>query len=286
MTLPTNAPVADVVAVPFRGGEVLTVDVNGKPYVVLRPAFESIGLDADQQVRKTQRQHWARTKTLTVQASDGRPRDMVTADLRTFLMALATIPVARVAKDVQDALKAYQNEVADVIEAYWTKGSVENPRLSTQSALLAITAQSEIERAAVARAQIELLGVAVSTGLLDKLWATGKTHIIAARGIGEEAELPAELKPLYVPDFIKSKGVTKKRDIISIQSWFGIRVGDLCRLNNVEVPEKRPREQIDGTMRDTIAWRVEHLPQFEQVWKTFYAEKYDRPMALMLDGMA
>jgi hypothetical protein len=147
---------------------------------------------------------------------------------------------------------------------------------------VAIAAQSEIDRAHIARAQIEMLGVAVSTGLLDKLWATSKTHVIAARTIGEEPEQPPELKPLYVPDFLKTKGVTKKKDVTSVMSWFGRRVSDLCTADGVEVPEKRPRELPDGTIRDTIAWRVEHLPYFERVWNIYYAEQYAQPMFLEL----
>lgn len=60
---------------------------------------------------------------------DDQARQVVTGDLRTFLMALATIPAARVADPVRPTLIAYQLEVADAIEAYWTSGRAINPRL-------------------------------------------------------------------------------------------------------------------------------------------------------------
>lgn len=123
---------SEIVHIPFHGDDLMAVDRHGRPHVVLKPAFEAIGLDADQQIRKVQRQPWATTGVTTVVAADGRVRDMVTADVRTFLMALATIPTSRVAEQARTKLVAYQSEVADVIEAYWTTGRVANPRLSDE----------------------------------------------------------------------------------------------------------------------------------------------------------
>lgn len=159
--------------------------------------------------------------------------------------------------------------------------SEEETRPAAPTAPVAIAAQAEIDRVNIARAQIEMLGVGVSTGLLDKLWATSKTHVIAARVIGEEPEMPVEMTPLYVPDFLKSKGLTAK-DINSVQSWFGRRAVEMGEANGLDVPELRPTEQTNGSIRETRAWRREHLPLFEQVWDTYYAEKYARPLVLEL----
>jgi hypothetical protein len=118
----------DLIHVPFRGSEVLAVEIEGKPWIVLRPAFDAIGLDAGRQIDNLRGRHWATTAVTAVVADDGRARDMIVADLRTFLMALATIPVSRVAEHVRPTLMAYQSEVADAIEAYWTRGHAVNPR--------------------------------------------------------------------------------------------------------------------------------------------------------------
>lgn len=116
-----------IVRVPFHGDEILTVDHAGKPHVILKPAFEAIGLDAARQIAKVQRQPWAGTAVTAVPTAGG-VQQMVTADVRTFLMALATIPAARVAEHVRPKLIEYQSDVADVIEKYWTHGQVINPR--------------------------------------------------------------------------------------------------------------------------------------------------------------
>jgi hypothetical protein len=121
----------EIVRVPFHGDTVLTVEHNGKPHVILKPAFEAIGLDAARQIAKVQRQPWAGTAVTAVPTAGG-VQQMVTADLRTFLMALATIPAARVAEHVRGKLIEYQAEVADAIEAYWTQGGAINPRATEE----------------------------------------------------------------------------------------------------------------------------------------------------------
>lgn len=118
----------DLVHIPFRDGEVLAVDVNGRPHIVLRPALENIGLDYSAQYRKLQGRSWATVGQATTVAADGRTREMVTVDLRTFLMLLATVNESSVNEAVRPALIAYQFEVADAIEAYWTKSAAAKGR--------------------------------------------------------------------------------------------------------------------------------------------------------------
>jgi hypothetical protein len=112
---------SEIVPIPFRDGEVLAVERDGRPWVVLRPAFESIGLAPDRQIDKLRSQEWATTSVTEVVADDGRTRSMVIADLRTFLMALATIPASRVSEAARPTLIAYQREVAEVIERHFLR---------------------------------------------------------------------------------------------------------------------------------------------------------------------
>jgi hypothetical protein len=132
----------DIVRIPFHGSEILAVESDGKPVVILRPIFEGIGLDADQQIRKLQRQPWATTVVTTGVGEDGKTRQMIAADVRTVLMALATIPASRVSDEARPVLIAYQSEVADAIEAYWTKGGAINPN-ATEDQLAAIITRAK-----------------------------------------------------------------------------------------------------------------------------------------------
>lgn len=111
----------DLKHIEFHGDTLYATTINDKVHVVLRPAFESIGIDADRQIANLKDQPWATTAVTAVVAADGKVRNMITADLRSFLMDLATIPVSRVAEHAHPKLIDYQREVADVIEAHFTR---------------------------------------------------------------------------------------------------------------------------------------------------------------------
>lgn len=119
---------SEIIRVPFHGDELLTVEVDGKPHIVLKPALDAIGLDAKRQIDKLAGKSWARTALVPVRDSAGRQQLTNVADIRTFLMLLATIDERRVAEHVRPKLIDYQSEVADAIEAYWTRGRAVNPR--------------------------------------------------------------------------------------------------------------------------------------------------------------
>lgn len=120
---------SEIVPVPFHNGEVLSVAIDGKPHVILRPALERLGVDFDSQRKKLDGKSWACKVLITAQLP-GSPqrREVLAVDVRTFLMLLATIDEKRVGADARPLLVAYQCEVADAIEAYWTKGNAVNPR--------------------------------------------------------------------------------------------------------------------------------------------------------------
>lgn len=128
------------------------------------------------------------------------------------------------------------------------------------------------ERAALSRAQLLMLDAA--RNLVDPEWLTTKTKVVIARGLGEEPEIDPLDVPLYVPDFIKAQGVTRKADIETIQSWFGRRVASLCEAEYGEKPSKRVSELPNGSMRETYAWTQRHLPFFEEAWDRWYAAQY------------
>lgn len=127
----------------FHGDRLLVALADdGKPQIVLKPAFDAIGVDADRQIKNLQRQPWSCTSVTAVQVG-AQLRNMVTADVRSFLMALATIPASRVAEHVRPKLIDYQREVADVIEAHFTDGRhhVNEPNTVTWEELAALIAQ-------------------------------------------------------------------------------------------------------------------------------------------------
>lgn len=282
------APAAQLDIIPFHGIELYAVQSDGVPQVVLKPIFESIGMDADQQIRKIQRQPWATTGVSTVVAADGKVRKMITADLRTLLMALATIPVSRVSEEARPFLMTLQCEVADVVEAFYLKGAAINPRVTPEQLPAVLDratadyrterekriAEDEAERRASARIsaeQVALLNLAKSTGILDDAWIATKMQVVLARGFGETPQIESAELPLYVEEFMKSKGVAKAK-ISRFSSAFGRKIVAHAVLDGVPVPGKRTQEMPDGTIREITAWTKKDLPLFERAWNASYAQ--------------
>lgn len=257
----------DIVRIPFHGTNLLAVDLDGRPHVVLRPAFEAIGLDADRQIAKVKAQPWATTSVTEVVAADGKTREMVTADVRTFLMALAAVPASRVSDDVRPLLVAYQKEVADVIEAYWTRGGVINPR-ATGDQIDVIIRHAE-GQARVLRLLDGIVGP-------RRLEAYG-IHL-AARVMGEEPEVPVELRPLTTGEYLEERGLTPG-DARRVGSVFGKRLKAAYITERGEEPEVVERF-IGGTTRRVAGYTEADRPLFDQVWNRWYAADYDPPMAL------
>jgi hypothetical protein len=113
----------------FHGDPVHLVDISGKPHIVLRSAIDTLGLSYSRQFRKLESRSWATVALAATVGADGRAREMVVVDVRTFLMLLATVDENRVAEHVRPKLIEYQAEIADAIEAYWTEGRAFNPRV-------------------------------------------------------------------------------------------------------------------------------------------------------------
>lgn len=241
-----------VVKVPFKGDELLTVEVDGRPHVILKPAFEAIGLDAKSQIDKLAGKSWACTGLVPVQLGDQR-RTMVIADVRTFLMALATVDERRVSEAARPKLVAYQAEVADAIEAYWTKGGAINPRASDDQLDL-IAKQAQVLR--------------VLDGIVDKGWLDAKARILGARALGETPELDQSTKPLTVSIYLSRKGL-KGKEQKAAASMFGKRLKALY----VQTYDEEPPQIEDVVGRHVVnvaQYQEQHSFLFDQVWTQYY----------------
>lgn len=248
----------DIVRIPFNGGEVLAVDVNGKPHVILRPAIDRLGLDYSTQIAKLKSRSWATVGQSPTVAEDGRIREMVTVDVRTFLMLLATIDERRVREDVRPLLIAYQAEVADAIEAYWTKGGAINPN-ATEDQLAAIITR--------AKGQADVL--AALRGIVAPSWLEAKARHVAARALGEEPEVDPMARPLTVGEFLEDKGLTAA-ERRSVGSKLGGRIKGLYIGEHGRMPGKSERF-VDGALRSVYAYTEADRPLFELAWAAMAA---------------
>ena len=143
-----------------------------------------------------------------------------------------------------------------------------------------------VDRVALAEARIRMLKEA--DGFLDGAWIRLKIAHQAAYGLGEEPEVDPLDKPLYVPDFLKSKGLNKSQ-IVSVQSWFGRRVASLFEAETGELrPGSRSADTANGSVRETVAWTERHRPHFENTWTRYYAKDYPAApvQPQLMDGAA
>jgi antirepressor protein len=244
--------VTEIVKVPFRGDEILTVDVGGVPHVVLRPVLERLGLDYSGQLQRLKRKSWA-SMGMTPMEGYGYSRQTVTVDVRTLLMLLATIDETRVAEHVRPTLVAYQQEVAAAIESYWTRGGAINPRAS-QDQLTAI----------VSRAEAQMRVLQMANGLVDSRWLEAKTRHTIARALGEEPEIQADSRPLTVGEFLQEQGVNGSA-LRSMASGFGKRLKSLYRERYGQDPPITERF-VDGALRPVAGYTEADRPLFDEVF--------------------
>lgn len=245
---------AEIVRIPFHGEDILCVDVDGQPEIVLKPALDSLGVDYWKQIEKLRRRSWAVTHLRGVQVSEqAQRREMVTCDVRTFLMLLATIDETRVGKDVAPKLIAYQAEVADVIEAYWTKGGAINPR-ATDEQIAAI-----IDRA---KRQAEVLRVL--EGIVDATWLEAKARHLAARALGEEPEDDPGKRLLTVGEYLEDQGVAAA-EARKLAPKFGKRL-KAAYIRRKGEPPGASRRFVDGAQREVAVYTEADRALFDEVW--------------------
>ncbi|WP_192582749.1 phage antirepressor N-terminal domain-containing protein [Streptomyces triticiradicis] len=262
----------EVVKLDLSAGSVQTVLVDGQPHIVIRPAVEELGLSYPAQYRKLQVRSWAVVAQTATTGADGKTYEMDVVPVRTFLMLLATVNENRVAEAARPTLVAFQNETADAIEAYWTQGGAINPRAS----------EDQLD-SLIARAKQQAEVLSILAPIVSPEWLETKGRLVAARALGEEPEIDPLDVPLYVPDFLKDKGL-KRKQVESVQSWFGRRAAAIYVAQSGEEIGTRQSDLPNGSVRETKAWTERHRPVFEETWDRYYADQY--PTQLGLDGAA
>ncbi len=246
-------PASAVHEMDFHGDRLLLIDVDGKPYVVLRPALEALGLDYSGQLQRLQRQPWATVGMMPTVGGDGKVREMAAIPVKTFLMLLATVDASRVSEAVRPKLVAYQAEVSDAIEAYWTKGVAINPRATSEQIVVALHEH-----------QLRCLAIAREANLVDPDWLEAKTRHVLARTLGEEPEVDPTRRPLTVSEYLDEKGI-RGRQLRTLAPEFGKWLKSEyitefgCQPPTVE-------RFVDNALRRVCSYTEAHRPLFDAVW--------------------
>lgn len=247
------------VQVPGTDRPIMAAEIDGTPMVAFRPLCDALGVGADSQLQKIKSRSWARTTLSTVRHEDGRNREMVFIDRRTMTMWLATLNENRVSEDTRPVVVAFQAEAADALDAYFNDGGAINPS-ATPDQLDALVAK--------ATGQMQLLRAA--EGIVDARFLEAKARIVIARGLGEAPEIDQQDRPLYVQDYLKSRGLSA--DLVRAKSsGFGKRVKGRFMEVHGDVPEKHFQE-VDGRPREINAYTEADRPIFDHVWVTYYEQ--------------
>lgn len=256
----TNLNNTTVATIPFHGTNIQSVEIDGNPHIVLKPMVESIGMDYSRQLQKLKGKSWATMGMTATVGADGKSREMTVIDLRTLTMWLATIDENRVSEEARPLVVAYQSEVADAIEAYWSKGGAINPR-ATEHQMNALLRQTQM--------QMELCQVA--KGLIHPDHLEAKARIVLARGLGEAPELDPGTRPLYAQDYLKEKNLSAKQRR-SKAPMFGKRLKKMYVEKYGREPEKYDMDMQNGQVRPVNAYTEADRPLMDEVWNKFFVE--------------
>ena len=260
----------EVVKLDLTAGSIHTTLVDGQPHVILRPVVEALGLDWKNQHAKLKTRSWASVVQSTMQLpGDTQARIHTLAPVRTFLMLLATVNENRVRDEVRPALIAFQNETADAIESYWTKGGAINER-ATDEQLNAL--EQQIEERRIRRAVGLIQAIAAMDDSVDSKWKRSRQLHHYAEATGEIAEIPAEDRALLVETYLKDRGLSVA-ELRSVRSSFGRRVSLAFQMQHGEKP-KDSIGLVDGRERSVKSYTEADRPMFDKVWDEFYADTY------------
>lgn len=276
MTLPDGSRAAQIVRIPFHGTEIHAVLVDGKPNVVLRPFVNGLGIDYSNQIRKLKGKSWGTVVPVTTVASDGRIRDMDAVPVRTFLMLLATIDENRVNEKSRKLLVDYQNEVADVIEDYFTEGGAINPRATGDQVVALQDELAEMRAIAVRR---DLSVIRELDGIVDPSWRESLGRHAWAVYKGEKPDIAEDDRLLMVEPYLIGRRVSRS-DVSAIRAQFGKYLKKAYINEHGHEPGPAPG-LVDGRERPMKAYYERDRHLFDAVFDQHYA-KYAGPEQLEL----
>lgn len=255
---------AEIARISLSAGAIETVMVGGHPNVVLKPAVEELGLDYRTQLRKLRARSWAVVGSAPTTGADGKTYDMAVVPVRTFLMLLATVNENRVSEAARPILVAFQNETADAVESYWTRGGAVNPTATREQVADLRERLDGVERARLAQERLSAMGVAKQFGLVNSSYVEAMARTELARMNGEEPDIDPADVTITCDEFLTEQGVSGK-DLRSARVRLGQTVATLYRARYGQPPQKIKRP-INGVHRDVAVYTHRDIDLFDKAW--------------------
>lgn len=108
-------------------------------------------------------------------------------------------------------------------------------------------------------------------GIIQDDYLESKARIVLARQMGELPELESGSRPLYVQDYLKSKGL-KGKEIKSKSNSFGKRLKALYIAEHGESPKTAPQE-VHGRIIDVNAYTEKDRKLMDKIFNLMFGDE-------------
>lgn len=114
----------------FRDHEIAGIrDTGDGEYdIPFKPLCTRLNLAFNGQFERLRRHHWATVRVIRTVAEDGKEREMVTINRKTFVMWLATLAASRIKNEsVRSTIELYQAEAVEALDRHFFGGRAASP---------------------------------------------------------------------------------------------------------------------------------------------------------------
>ena len=274
----------------IEGVEIITLkDEEGNIWVALKVIVEALGLNWASQTRKLKKlaeEKGIALKTIPLQTKGGI-QEAIMINLYHLPAFLYSIQPSRVKPELKEKLIKFQRETTKVINDYWNKGAVINPRVEENN-LKAVIQEAikeyEKERNELVLAQMEKFKIQKSE-LARRYIATLKDlDFIDERYLKRLAEFGMSLltgdvitekQQITVEEFLKSKKIYDK----GLRTSFGLFLSKFYKKKTGRKP-KKALTIINGKEIFTNYYTLEDLAVLEEAFQEWSKNKIKEIKAL------
>ena len=274
--------------IPFEGANLISIynEETGDKYVALKPIVEAIGLQWKSQWKKLKRleeegisiwRHPVKT--------NGGLQEMIFIRVEDLPAYLYSINVSKVKKELREKLLKFKRETTKVINDYWNKGAVVNPRVNPKNLKEIISqAISEYEKQRTELVATEIEKIKIQKAEVARRYITTLKELpniderylesLGRFGVSLLTGEPIEGKrQITVDEFLKSKKIYDK----GARSSFGRFLAKFYKEKRGYKP-KKSLSIVNGKETLTNYYTSEDLPLIEEAFKEW------RRLKRMLSG--
>ncbi len=104
-----------ITQIPFHRQTLVAIEHDGRPYVVMRPIVENMGLDWKSQHAKLTDRFGRRVQRITTRDTLNRQQEMICLPLFVLPSFLFSITASKVKRELRELVIAYQDECTEVL---------------------------------------------------------------------------------------------------------------------------------------------------------------------------